>query len=588
MRLTRTTLLLLVANAACALVIWWAMPGSQDAAVRGLAFPTEPTLVEIEGDAGRIRLERAGGGWQVTQPYAWPANPWEVQRLLGELTLSREGDRRIVDAALPAAGAERWKIRVAGAGGATVEAIATIHGSPGSRTVRLDGGERGIATAGEALVKALATPPDAYRTDAVFDIPAFEVRSVGIRASRPDGVEQRWGLVLESHERVGRTGAGESWRFEAPLELAADAERTPRAVAALTDLRIARFLPRRETPAEKPALRLSVESASRRQVLMAWPAKDGFREACLEDNPSQPFLIEAQALSRWEQPEVELRSRQPCDFEAGEVRGITLTNLSDRRSLTLHRIDTAGATGRWEMPVLAGSTATRRLEVGVGRAQQLLRLLAGLRAADGPTPATTAATTWHRVELEFANGKLAYELAADAAGGRILVRTPGFAPVACPSEQTLERWVSVATDDWRSETLVRLPAGTQVARVTLSDTAGKVLADARRGGDGRWAVEGEINSGQAARLAEALATVQARSFGAAPRRDGESQPAWALVLRVTDRSAAGAVGASDTLRTYRCGRAEGPSTVRMLDESDGTEFVPDSTLADALAPWTRP
>lgn len=588
MRLTRTTLLLLLANLACGLVIWWAMPGDRDTAVRGLAFPTEPSVIEVEGASGRVRIERSPRGWQVTEPYAWPANPWEVQRLLGELALVREGDSRLVDPTLPPAAAEKWRLRVTGANGSTAEAVVTLHGgAAGARTARLDGGERGIATAGETLIKALATPAESYRTDAVFDIPAFEVRAISVRRAGAEGKEQRWGLILESHERVGKPTDEPTWHFEAPLDLDADAERTPRAIAALCDLRIARFLPRRETSAEKPSLRISLESAGRRQVLMTWPAKDGLAEACLEDNPSQPFLVDAKALATWENPSAELRSRQPCDFEPANVRGIVLTNLSDRRSLTLHRIDAAGATGRWEMPVLAGSTATRRLEVGVGRAQQFLRLLTGLRTADGGA-APDARTGWHRVELEFANGKLSFELAADPAGGRILVRTADGAILACPSEHPLDRWVSVSPDDWRTETLARLPAGTRVARITLADAEGKTLANARLGGDGRWAAEGEINHEQANRLASALALVQARSFSEANRPWSTAKPSWSLTLRVTDRSAAGAVGASETARTYRCARAEGPNTLLMLDESDGTVFVPEPGLAEALAPWTGP
>lgn len=588
MRPTRTTLLLLLANVACALVIWWAMPSSQDPTVRGLTFPTEPAVIEIEGATGLVRLERAGGGWQVTQPYAWPANPWEVQRLLGELALVREGDPRLVDPTLPAAAAGRWKLRVSAAAGKVVEAEVTVHGAnPGTRIARLDGGERGIATAGEPLVKILLSPSESYRTDAVFDIPAFEVRAVGIRKTEVDGSDKRWGLILENHERVGRTDNEPSWRFEAPLDRVADAERAPRAVAALTDLRVARFLPRRETAAEKPTLRLSVESAGRRQVLMVWPAKDGLSEACLEDNPSQPFLIESRALAEWEDPETRLRSRQPCDFDPAGVRGIILTDLTDRRSLTLHRIETAGATGRWEMPVLAGSTATRRLEVGVGRAQQFLRLLSGLRAGDGQ-PVAAAASRWHRVELEFVNGRLTFEVADDASGGRILIRTPGGEPLACPSERPIDRWVSVSADDWRTETLTRLPAGTQVSRLTLSDASGKVIAEARLGADGRWAAEGEINSAQATRLASALSLVQARSFASTSRPFAPGNTSWALTLKVNDRSAAGAAGASDATRTYRCSRAEGPNTLVMRDEADGTEFVPEPNLADALAPWTAP
>lgn len=587
MRLTRTTLLLLLANVACGLVIWWALPGTQDSAVRGLSFPTEPSAVEIEGPNGTVRLERVNGGWQVTQPFAWAANPWEVQRLLGEIALVREGDSRLVDPTLAPATGAKWRLKVTGAGATTVEASVTAHGATvGSRVARLDGGPRGIATGGEPLLRALSTPPEAFRTDAVFDIPSFEVRAVGIRRSSPEGKDERWGLILESREAVGKAEAPTSWHFESPLDMKADAERTPRAIAMLCDLRVTRFLPRRETPAEKPALRLSLESAARRQVLMVWPAKDGLAEACLEDNPSQPFLVDAQALSKWDNPEGELRSRQPCDFDPGQVKGIVLTDLSDNRSLTLHRIEAAGATGRWEMPVLAGSTATRRLEVAVGRAQQFLRLLSGLRAVDGKPASPSANAAWHRVELEFAGGKLTYELSADEAGGRILVRAPGGEPLACPSEQTLDRWVSVEVDSWRTETLSRLPEGTRVARVNLSDAEGKVIAEARLGADGRWVAEGEINSEQAGRLAKAMTLVQAGSFWSAQRPLAPAKIEWALMVRVTDRAAAGAATAKESTRSYRCSRPVGPGTLVMRDESDGTEFVPEAGLAEALAPWT--
>ena len=80
--------------------------------------------------------------------------------------------------------------------------------------------------------------------------------------------------------------------------------------------------------------------------------------------------------------------------------------------------------------------------------------------------------------------------------------------------------------------------------------------------------------------------VQARSFASNPMPFAAGKPEWVLTLRVTDRSAAGAAGASDAVRTYRCTRTQGPNTLVMRDESDGTEFTPEPNLADALAPWT--
>lgn len=160
--------------------------------------------------------------------------------------------------------------------------------------------------------------------------------------------------------------------------------------------------------------------------------------------------------------------------------------------------------------------------------------------------------------------------------------------LACPTDQPMERWLSVLPGDWRTETLARLPAGTQVARVEILAANGKPLAQARLGEGGRWLAEGEINATQALALAERLAHVQARSFVSEDTTTPTQPNGWRLVVRVTDRSAAGAAGASESLRTYLCAASAGPSTLLMRDESDGTLFLPEAGLAEALAPWTAP
>ena len=576
MRLTRTTLLLLAANLACAVAVWRSLPDTEAAAVHGLAFPIAPAWIEVEGSAGKLRLERSEGGWSVTHPFRWSANRWEVQRLLGELALAREAPR---GATRPAAG-ERWTVRAGAEGGPAVEAQVLADAARGAL---LDGGERGKALAGEALVRALAQPAEAYRVDAVFSLAPYEVRALGVRVSRPGAEDRRWGLVLEARETVGRQEQGAVWRFEAPDNVAADAERLPRALAALAELRVTRFLPPRAAPAaDKPWLRLSLEAASRRETLLVWPARDGQCEAALEDNPNQPFLIAADALKAWADPLAELRTRSPFDFDPALARGLTLRHLASGRSLTLHRLE--GAEGRWEIPVVAGSTATRRLEVGVGRARQFLRLLTDLRSDGSETTAPQA--DWHRLAVEFPGGSLTRELALDPAGGRLLVRAPGEAATACPTDLPLARWLSVETGAWRSEILTRLPVGTRVAKIELRDAAGKSVAKADLADDGRWLAEGEIDAAAAARLAERLGVVQALAFPTdAAAKDAAG---WPLTLLVTDRSAAGASGSTETVRTYRLGRQAAPGAPRMRDETEGVVFVPEPGLAEALAPWTTP
>lgn len=577
MRLTRTTLILLAANAACALAIWRSLPREGAAETRGLAFPIAPAWIEVEGAAGKLRLERAEGGWLVTQPFRWPANRWEVQRLLGELALVREVAR---GAARPAGG-ESWTVRAAAEGGDAVEAQVIAAGpAGGARPAFLDGGPLGKGAGSEALVRALAQPAEAFRVDAVFSLAPFEIRSVGVRLSRDGAEDRRWGMVLETRESLGRADPGPSWRFEAPDNVAADAERTPRALAALADLRVARFLPARAAPAAaKPWLRLSLEGSARREVLLVWAEKDGLCEAALEDNPGQPFLIPAAAAKAWADPLAELRNRSPFDVDPALVRGLTLRHLRSGRSLTLHRVE--GAEGRWEMPVVAGSTATRRLEVSLGRARQFLRLLTDLRSEEAATVVGDA--DWHRLALEFPGGELVHEIAVDPAGGRLWVRTPGGPAIACPTDLPLSRWLSVEPGDWRSEILTRLPAGSRVTRLEWIGEDRSTLAKAELGPDGRWLAEGDIDAGRAARLAARLAVVQALAFR--PEAEGRAAPRWQATLRVTDRSEAGASGSMETVRTYQVGREDGPGGLRMRDQAEGAVFTPEPGLAEALAPW---
>jgi len=582
MRLTRTTLILVAANLACALAIWRSLPGPEASAERALAFPLAPAWVEVEGSAGKLRLERAEGGWVVTQPFRWAANRWEVQRLLGELALIREA---APGAVRPPSG-ERWTVRAGAETGPVAEATVQAETTAGGgRAALLDGGPRGRATGGEALIRALAQPPEAYRVDAVFSLAPFEVRALGVRLSRPGAEDRRWGLVLETRETLGRPDPAPSWRFEAPDNAAADPERAPKAIAALADLRIVRFLPARTAaPDEKPWLRLSLEGPARREVLLAWAEKDGVCEAVLEDNPGQPFVVAAAALRPWADPLAELRSRAPFDFDPSLARGITLRHLGSGRSLTLHR--TEGAEGRWEIPVVPGSTATRRLDVSVGRARQFLRLLTDLRS-DGGTAATGQDADWFRLSVEFPGGALLHDLALDPAAPRLLVRSPAGV-AACPTDLPLGRWLSVEPGDWRSEILTRLPAGTQVARLEILGAGGSPMAKAELGPDGRWLAEGDIDAAGAARLASRLAVVQAIAFPAAAATGSGDGTEWGALLRVTDRSAAGASGSTETSRAYRLGRAAEGGAARLRDEAEGVLFVPEPALAEALAPWVSP
>ena len=90
MRISRTTVVLLLANLIAFGLVWRAMSGQTTAAVsQTQLFPPDPTRVAIAEGPARLLLERRTTGWRVLEPFDWPANVWTVQRLIDELRFIR-------------------------------------------------------------------------------------------------------------------------------------------------------------------------------------------------------------------------------------------------------------------------------------------------------------------------------------------------------------------------------------------------------------------------------------------------------------------------------------------------------------------
>ena len=81
MRISRTTVILLVANLIAFGLLWKATYSHQPiAAQQTLLFPATPAKVSLSEGSGRVVLEKRNSAWRVTEPFDWPANIWSVQR----------------------------------------------------------------------------------------------------------------------------------------------------------------------------------------------------------------------------------------------------------------------------------------------------------------------------------------------------------------------------------------------------------------------------------------------------------------------------------------------------------------------------
>ncbi|MSS99261.1 MAG: hypothetical protein CK541_01430 [Opitutia bacterium] len=605
MRISRTTVILLVANFIAFGLVWKATSGHQSGdASQTQLFPATLTKLVLSEGPERIVLESRATGWRVTEPFDWPANIWTVQRLLDELRFVGNENGFDVDEVkangsdLKAYGLEvpRWNLKVTAETGATLEARIGVQPGTNRHFLLTEDGRR-IIPLPDAMAAALAARPETYRVDRIFEIADFEARAVSIRHRTKDG-ELVTALSAEVRPRIGQRLQLPEWRFETPFDALSDPDATGRAVADLTNLRASKFVALTDdaTGLTTPVLRLSLEGNSRRQVLLVGNPASGqpsMRCAKLEEN-SSVFLVEARLLDDWFAARETLASSRPADFDSSMVTGFTIA--AGGRTITLHRLEGAAPEARWEIPVAPGSTATKRREADTKIVARFLEAVAQLRAVrrkaagGGPSlPAVMAlanpgTATIQTLELEFGTDRilLSFTDDPDKGAGTRVVHAKG-SPLAAVCDVSLldGGHQNVEPQAWRKRTVAQLSQGARVSGLRLSARAdGKVLGEARLGPDGNWAGSGRLDPANARRLATQLAEVSATEF---PGRD-IGAGGWKYELRVTDQAASGGGAASETIRTYLCSAPFGVRSLLLRDEADEDDFLLAPGLAEILIP----
>lgn len=605
MRFSRTTLILLIANLVAFGLVWKGTYRHTAANIsQQVLFPAAPSKVILTDGADRLVLEKRSSLWHISEPFDWLANSWAVQRLLDELHDCRTensflaAESKANGSSLEAYGLAkpRWTLKVTSETGTTTEVKIGQQASTQNVFLLTEDGQR-IIPLRESMSAAIEAKPETYRVDKIFEVADFEARAVSVRL-RNKGGEIATSLTSESRPRSGRRNQLPEWRFEAPYDFLADADATTKAVSDLANLRAVKFLPLSEDVSglSNPALRLALEGNSRRQVLLVGNPVPGFPNlvcAKLEDNVAT-FTIEARSLTDWLRPREALAATKPIDFEPALVTGFTITSAG--RSITLHRLDSASGDSRWEIPLAPGSTAIKRREADVRIVNYFLDALSQLRATrrkapEGGTttlpsivPLKTPPALTQTIELEFGSEKIIVGFSDDPESGQAtrLVYVKG-SPLGAICDVSLlsNGQQNVEPQAWRNRTVAELPQGAKVSGLRITDrTDGKVLGEARLRPDGNWTGSGRLEPATARRLATGMSEVKATEFPT--RQIGATD--WKYELRITDQAATGAAAASETFRTYLCATPLTPRSILLRDETDGDDFLLETTLAEILTP----
>ena len=164
MRISRTTVILLVANLIAFGLVWKSTSGHQPTSLnQAQLFPSQPAKLILSEGPERIVLEKRSSTWRLVEPFDWTANIWSVQRMLDELRfISVESGFDAAEAMANGSGLKdyglespRWTLKVTAESGATVEAKIGVQPSTRRHFLLTADGKR-IVPLPEAMAAALA------------------------------------------------------------------------------------------------------------------------------------------------------------------------------------------------------------------------------------------------------------------------------------------------------------------------------------------------------------------------------------------------------------------------------------------------
>lgn len=572
-------------------------------------------------NAPTIRATRQpDNSWQLSQPFPWPANPIAIDRLLKELqflenyasfsvedlprtalTLADYGlDNPAFTLAFTAAG-KTYELKVGD--GTKVENRLYLLSPDGKR----------IHVIARAFADLLARPADELRVPALFTIPVFEVRSLGLQTTAPANLKVRL-----------RRETGDRWAFETPILARARKAGVEATLNDLTNLRATRFLESREADPERtglaaPALRITLEGNARRETLLIGATVPGdaaghLHYAQLEDRPVVfTTALPAGFIDNLRTAQDKLRDPRLLDLEPTAIKALTLTFLG-APALTLQQLEAVDKVTTWQIVGRSAAGQPPRTQpADAAIVSDLLAKLTGLTARRFVSDAPSAADLENygltsRPEREIAltvngpaeRGPTVLQVGAalgrtDAAYARV-----GSAPFVYEIDTAILDATPSQALHYRDRTLrsLREGAGMRITGLKLVELGpertvfeatnpagltGESLTAPELGGNLRAAavtILGEVRDLRAKRfLAETFAATHAD-------HDGRSWP-WRYRLDVTIALSGGAEQ-TETSRLFLTERLAGSVQLAGTADFGGVTFEVTQPLIDALFALTFP
>lgn len=387
---SKVTVVLLFLNVVLFAYIYYFMvlkdPGSLEA--RRRVLPAEIASLDSFTRTARtgesVKLEkRDDGSWWLTAPYEWPANPNAVSRLHNELQFLEhatsflvadlaKSDQTLADFGL----AEPALTLDLTAAGKSYRLQIGADTRTGNRLYLLSPDGDRIHVVSRSLAESVGMPLADLRTDTLFTIPVFEVRSLNIQTG-PLKV------------RLRRDNAGR-WGLETPILARANKANVEVTINALNSLTAKSFPDRPaadRTGLDSPDLGVTFEGNARRETLLiGQPAAEGEYYARFEDKDVVfTTAVPAQLLKDLRASQEALRDPRVLDFDPTTVTSLSLT-APGQPVLSLQRLEATADGQGWQMVARNNGSAPITLAADSTIVTNLLKKIHQLAARDHPQP----------------------------------------------------------------------------------------------------------------------------------------------------------------------------------------------------------
>jgi hypothetical protein len=231
-------------------------------------------LKSVEWGDVRV-LERKNQDWLITEPIQWKANPFVVERILGQLAFLEYDTVLLVDD-LYAAGqsladygldAPLLSLRLSG-GEKSIELLFGQLDKSQDFIYCLGGNQDAIFVLDKKVLDHFLVDMDLVRHVQIFNIPSFEVNHVALR------------FGTHSLSNVNLVHLAGNWRFEAPIQVEADRGAVSAFLNRLYHASVLGFIEEGSVGADvmglnEPLFKLTIEGLERREVLLIGKRVEG-------------------------------------------------------------------------------------------------------------------------------------------------------------------------------------------------------------------------------------------------------------------------------------------------------------------------